>query len=79
MVLQLIFVLSITYLSVVHRLYYCSITSQILAIIVVIQQQKMLQINNPEQCFQAFLDNNKLGLLLFIGICGDFYYLNSAW
>ena len=79
MVLQLIFVLSITYLSVVHRLYYCSITSQILAIIVVIQQQKMLQINNPEQCFQAFLDNNKLGLLLFIGICGDFYYLNSGW
>ena len=73
LLLQLIFILSITYLSLSHQLYYCSIVSQILAIRLVLQQQKMLQRNNTDQCFQAFLHNNKLGLLLFTGICGDFY------
>jgi 4-hydroxybenzoate polyprenyltransferase len=72
--LQLIFIFSLTYLSISHHLYFFSLLAQAVAIILVVKQQDMLHAGDPENCLRAFLQNNSLGAVLFCGICLDFLF-----
>lgn len=40
-------------------------------------QQYLIKDRNPARCFQAFLNNNWFGLVVFLGIAADFYWKNS--
>lgn len=44
--------------------------------ILFVQQQRMIWKRQPAQCFQAFLDNNRVGAVVFLGLLISFW-LNS--
>lgn len=46
-------------------IYYVSI---VLALGLVLYQQKLIYQRNAQDCFKAFLNNNKIGLILFLGV-----------
>lgn len=48
--------------------------SVLLAILLFIYQQYLIRTRNRDACFAAFLNNNWVGLLIFIGIAGDYAF-----
>ncbi|WP_239022576.1 4-hydroxybenzoate octaprenyltransferase [Candidatus Profftia lariciata] len=63
--IMLLLMLWVGYLNHLKIAYYCSI---ILAGILFLYQQKLLKQRKGILCFKAFLSNNYVGLILFIGI-----------
>jgi len=39
-----------------------------------IYQQWLIKDRNPQQCFQAFLNNNWFGATIFVGIAAHYYW-----
>lgn len=50
--------------------YYSSLA---LAALLFVYQQYLIRARKPEQCFKAFLNNNYVGLVIFIGITAHYY------
>lgn len=73
-ILQFIMILILIFLAWTEKL---SILFYIFAILgttmAFVWQQKLIYNRNQERCFQAFLNNNYVGLLVFIGIVLHFY------
>ena len=44
----------------------------VIAALMFIQQQKMIAAREREPCFQAFLHNNKVGMVITLGLLGEF-------
>lgn len=76
-VLQLLFLLGITLLGQVAKLGWPFYTALGVASVFALYQQFLLRLRDPQDCFRAFLNNNWLGMVLFIGIVVD-YYLNPV-
>lgn len=57
------------------EVYYYS--SLVLALLLFIYQQYLIRDRKPEQCFKAFLNNNYVGLIVFIGIAADYYFASA--
>ena len=76
-VLQLLFLLGITLLGQAANLGWPFYTALGVASIFALYQQFLLRLRDPQDCFRAFLNNNWLGMVLFIGIVAD-YYLNPV-
>lgn len=49
--------------------------STIIAAALFAYQQLLIQDRTPENCFKAFLNNQWVGLIIFIGIAADYYFL----
>ncbi|HEX4044265.1 MAG TPA: 4-hydroxybenzoate octaprenyltransferase [Gammaproteobacteria bacterium] len=67
-ILQILFILLMIYIGQLFELsviYYCSL---FVAALLFIYQQRLIQHNEPTKCIQAFLNNNLVGLCIFIGI-----------
>lgn len=71
-ILMLIFLVFFGYYAHLGFVYYSSIG---LALGLVIYQQKLIYHRSVQDCFKAFLNNNKMGMILFVGVC--FSYLLS--
>jgi 4-hydroxybenzoate polyprenyltransferase len=54
-----------------HKPYYVSMG---IAAVMALYQQALIRQREPERCFRAFLNNNWLGTILFIGIVFDYLY-----
>jgi len=52
-------------------------TSVLIAAFLFIYQHHMIKQRDPQRCLQAFLHNNWVGMVIFIGLVGD-YFLSSA-
>jgi len=76
-VLQLLFLLGIILLGQAAKLGWPFYTALGVASIFALYQQFLLRLRDPQDCFRAFLNNNWLGMILFIGIVVD-YYLNPV-
>jgi 4-hydroxybenzoate polyprenyltransferase len=48
----------------------------IIALGLVIYQQTLTKNRKPEKCLQAFLNNNWLGMVIFIGIALDYLVIS---
>jgi 4-hydroxybenzoate polyprenyltransferase len=66
--LQLMVLVLLSYIGWLLRLkimYFCSLLA---ALGLVIYQQYLIKNREPAQCFQAFLNNNWLGMVIFLGV-----------
>jgi 4-hydroxybenzoate polyprenyltransferase len=71
--LQAIFILLLTYLGKIFALsfvYYLSVGS---ASLLFLYQQRLIYNRAPDACFQAFLNNHWVGLIIFLGIVLSYY------
>jgi 4-hydroxybenzoate polyprenyltransferase len=49
----------------------------IVAAVLVYQQYQLIRTRERDACFKAFLDNNRVGLVIFVALAGDLYL--KAW
>ncbi len=70
--LQLLSLILITVVGILNQRGLIFNTSILIAAGLVIYQQHLTKDRVPEQCLKAFLNNNWLGLVIFIGIALDF-------
>ncbi len=68
--LTLILLLIIGYLASRGGFYYAGIAG---ATILFMYQQKLIKEREPQACFQAFLNNHWLGMVVFIGLAIDYF------
>jgi len=71
--LQIIFLLLITYIGYINQRSSLFFSSIIIALGFVIYQQVLTKNREPKKCLQAFLNNNWIGMVIFIGIALDYY------
>ncbi|MBV9576755.1 MAG: 4-hydroxybenzoate octaprenyltransferase [Gammaproteobacteria bacterium] len=67
--LQLIFLIMLVIVGMLfqlHQIYYFSL---LIVFLLFIYQQWLIKKREPQQCFQAFLNNNYVGFVIFCGIC----------
>lgn len=73
--LQLVFFILLITIGIhlqLGRLYYTGLT---LAAMLAMYQQWLIYHRDPARCFQAFLNNNWLGMTIFLGIVADYWIL----
>lgn len=73
-IMQIIFIaflLMLGWLQHFHFIYYISIG---VAAVLCVYQQFLIKNRDPRKCFQAFLNNNILGLVIFIGLLVHYYF-----
>jgi len=58
---------------------FCYYGSLAIASALFIYQQRLIKDRNRDLCFKAFLNNNYVGLVIFIGIVVDYYFKNPWW
>jgi 4-hydroxybenzoate polyprenyltransferase len=68
--LTIILLLIIGYLASRGWIYYAGIAG---ATGLFIHQQKLIKEREPQACFQAFLNNHWLGMVVFIGLAMDYF------
>ena len=73
-ILTIILLLMIGYLASRGWIYYAGITA---AIGFFIYQQKLIKEREPQACFQAFLNNHWLGMVVFIAVAMDYFVYSS--
>jgi 4-hydroxybenzoate polyprenyltransferase len=56
--------------------YYVSLS---IALALVMQQYKLIRTRDRESCFKAFLNNNRVGCAIFIGIAADLPFRVALW
>jgi 4-hydroxybenzoate polyprenyltransferase len=76
-ILQVLFLLLITYIGFINQLGAIFFGSILIALALVIYQQYLTRNREPNKCLQAFLNNNWLGMVIFIGIALDFLVVSS--
>jgi 4-hydroxybenzoate polyprenyltransferase len=57
----------------------CYYASLVIASMLFIYQQKLIKDRNRDLCFKAFLNNNYVGLVVFVGIVIDYYFKNPVF
>jgi len=57
----------------------CYYGSLIIASALFVYQQRLIKDRNRDLCFKAFLNNNYVGLVVFVGIVVDYYFKNPWW
>jgi len=70
--LQLLFICLITYVGYLNQLGNIFYVSILVASGFLIYQHRLTKDRKPEKCLQAFLNNNWVGMVIFIGIALDF-------
>jgi 4-hydroxybenzoate polyprenyltransferase len=73
--LSLILISSVGFINDRGTLFYSSI---LIAFGLVVYQQFLTKDREPQQCLRAFLNNNWLGMIIFIGIVLDFLVTSNA-
>ena len=58
---------------------FCYYGSLAIASALFIYQQRLIKDRKRDLCFKAFLNNNYVGLVIFIGIVVDYYFKNPWW
>jgi len=76
-VLQIMFLLGMLLLGQTEKLGSVFYAALGIASIFALYQQFLLRLRDPQDCFRAFLNNNWLGMILFVGIAAS-YSLESA-
>ncbi len=71
--LQMFVILALLAVGAQAELRYWYYLSLILASLLFIYQQILIYSRQPQECFLAFLNNNYVGLLIFLGIAGSYW------
>jgi len=72
LILQILFLLLIAYVGFINQRGTLFFTSIAIALGLVVYQQFLTKDREPQKCLQAFLNNNWIGLVIFIGIALDY-------
>lgn len=67
-VIQCVVIGLLVYIGYIEKLNYYFYIGLVIAVILFIYQQKLIKNREPQQCFKAFLNNNWVGLVIFLGI-----------
>jgi 4-hydroxybenzoate polyprenyltransferase len=70
-ILQFIFVAALVMIAQIFKLNYSFYLSVMMVVFLFIYQQFLIKERKPEQCFRAFLNNNWVGTVIFLGILGS--------
>ncbi len=76
--LQIIFIGLITYVGYLNQLGMIFYVSILVASGFLIYQHRLTKDRKPEKCLQAFLNNNWVGMVIFIGIALDFLVISNT-
>ena len=76
--LQISSLILITSVGIINQRGIIFFISILIALGLIIYQQSLTKDRTPEKCLQAFLNNNWLGMIIFIGIALDFLVTSSA-
>jgi 4-hydroxybenzoate polyprenyltransferase len=66
--LQILFIVMLILIGYLFHLHFFYDASLVLVMILFIYQQWLIKDRNPQKCFSAFLNNNWVGLIIFVGI-----------
>jgi 4-hydroxybenzoate polyprenyltransferase len=69
--LQVLFIVMLMIMGYIFRLHPIYYVALMWVIGLFIYQQWLIQSRHPEQCFSAFLNNNWVGMIIFLGIVGS--------
>lgn len=70
--LQLLFVIMLVIIGLMFRLHQIYFFSLILVVMLFAYQQWLIKVDNTERYFSAFLNNNWVGLVIFVGILASY-------
>jgi 4-hydroxybenzoate polyprenyltransferase len=74
--LQILFLVLIAYVGFLNQMSFIFYSSLVIASGFIIYQHNLTKDRKPEKCLQAFLNNNWVGMVIFIGIALDFLVIS---
>jgi 4-hydroxybenzoate polyprenyltransferase len=76
--LQILFLVLIAYVGFLNQMSFIFYSSLVIASGFIIYQHNLTKDRKPEKCLQAFLNNNWVGMVIFIGIALDFLVISKS-
>ena len=73
--LQISVVLLWVFVGLFYELNFIYFSSLIVAACFFVRQQLLIRVRDPEQCLKAFLENNYVGLVVFLGVFLDLLFI----